>query len=216
MRSSWLLFALCMLLVLAGCKKESNTPPPVIPPPVKVTGKLSIANVLQSNMVVQRDKPFKVWGTAEAAAKVTVNVSWNSSDFTAIADQSGNWSVIIPSAAANSDPQTIKIKDDSADTLLVKNILIGDVWICSGQSNMVYQVDSIPPFGGVTDYPAEIAAANFPLIRALTVQTDMEQNPVDNLMFPASWQVCSPQTVGQMSGVAYYFAQKLYTTLNNQ
>ncbi len=79
---------------------------------------------------------------------------------------------------------------------------------------MVYQVDSIPPFGGVVDYPDEIAAANFPLIRALTVQVDQESNPVDSLTFPAAWTVCSPQTVGQMSAVAYYFARKLYTSLN--
>jgi sialate O-acetylesterase len=214
MRSRWLLFALGMLLILAGCKKESNTPHPLIPPPVKGNGILSIANVLQSNMVVQRDKPFKIWGSALAAAKITVNVSWNSSNFTADADHSGNWSVTVPASAANSDPQTITAKDGGAGSVTLNNILIGDVWICSGQSNMVYQVDSIPPFGGVTDYPDEIAAANFPLIRVLTIQTDMESSPVSSLTFPAAWTVCSPQTVGPISGVAYYFARKLYTSLN--
>ena len=214
MRSRILLFALYMLLVLAGCKKESNTPPPIIPPPVKITGTLTIANVLQSNMVIQRDKPFQVWGKAPAAAKITVNVSWNSSDFTAVTNGSGKWSVTIPASAANSNPQTITAKATDVNTVTLNNILIGDVWICSGQSNMVYEVDSIPPFGGVTDYHNEIAAANFPLIRALTIQTDLESNPVDSLTFPAVWTVCSPQTVGKMSAVAYYFARKLYTSLN--
>lgn len=214
MRSRWLLFALCTLLTLVGCKKESNTFSPIIPPPVKTTGTLAIANVLQSNMVVQRDKPFKVWGKAPAAAKVTITVSWNSSDFTAITDQSGKWAVTIPASPANGNPQTIIAKSANTNTVILNNILIGDVWICSGQSNMVYEVDSIPPFGGVTDYHSEIAAANFPLIRALTVQTDLESNPVDSLTFSAAWTVCSPQTVGKMSAVAYYFARKLYTSLN--
>jgi len=214
MRSRWLLFALFSLLILVGCKKESHTPPPIIPPPLKITGTLTIANVLQSNMVVQRGKPFQVWGRAPATTKITVNVSWNSSDFAAVADGSGNWSVTIPASGANGDPQTITAKGDNVNTVTLKNILIGDVWICSGQSNMVYQVDSIPPFGGVVDYPDEIAAANFPLIRALTVQVDQESSPVDSLTFPAAWAVCSPQTVGQMSAVAYYFARKLYISLN--
>ncbi len=61
-------------------------------------------------MVVQRGKPFQVWGRAPATTKITVNVSWNASDFAAVADGSGNWSVTIPAATANSDPQTITAK----------------------------------------------------------------------------------------------------------
>jgi len=214
MKPRWLLCALCMLLIIAGCKKENNTPTQKKPPPANIAGTLTIANVLQSNMVVQRDKPFQIWGKAPAATKITVNVSWDQADFNAVTNSSGNWSVTIPASTANGDPQTITAKGSNSNTVTLKNILIGDVWICSGQSNMVYQVDSLPPFGGVIDYSDEIAAANFPSIRSLTVQADQESNPVDSLTFPASWVVCSPQTVGNLSAVAYYFARKLYISLN--
>lgn len=210
------LLSISTLLIFAGCKKDNNTPKPTPPvtPPVKVSNTISIANLLQSNMVVQRNKPFLVWGKAPAATIVTVNASWNANGYTATTDENGNWKVTIPPAIANASPQTLTVKATGTNAVTLNNILIGDVWICSGQSNMVYQVDSIPPFRGVTDYPDVIAAANYPEIRALTMQADMQENPVDSLTYPAAWTVCSPQTVGNMSGVAYFFARKLYMSLN--
>lgn len=204
-----------------SCKKDSYSPP--IPPPVNPTNpvapvtpsiQFSLSNVLRSNMVVQRNKPFIIWGKGAQSLTIAVNVSWNNTTFYATANASGNWQVSIPAAAANASPQTIVVKADNSPAITLNNILIGDVWICSGQSNMVFEVDSIPPFRGVTNYPAEIAAANYPEIRTLTLQEDLKASPVDSLTYPEKWMVCSPTTVGPVSGVAYYFAQKLNITLN--
>jgi sialate O-acetylesterase len=221
MKLKWLLLSLCLLLILAGCKKDNNSPEVIKKSGGAGTGgtgtgtssALSIANVLQSNMVVQRGKPFSVWGASLAGAAITVQVSWNSATFSTTANSAGQWNVIIPAALANASPQTIDVTA-SGTTIKLNNILIGDVWVCSGQSNMVFEVDSIPPFRGVLNYPAEIAAANYPSIRAITLNTDYEASPVDSLTQVAHWQVCSPATVGNMSGVAYYFARELNTTLN--
>jgi len=213
MRLKWFLAALLLLLIINSCKKDTTTPQVSYSkvPPVNY---LSIANVLQSNMVVQRDKPCLVWGLATPASTVTLIASWNSTTLTTKSDSKGHWQISIPSAEANSNPQSVIISSGTAKSITLSNILIGDVWICSGQSNMVYQVNAVAPFEGVVNYQTEIATANYPEIRALTLQADMEQNPADSLTYPAQWNVCSPQTVGNISGVAYYFAQKLNTSLN--
>lgn len=165
-------------------------------------------------MVVQRNKPFTIWGLAGKGAAITVNASWNAGPLSVTADATtGKWSVTVPESGANSTPQTIQVTDGKT-TVNLTNILIGDVWICAGQSNMVFQMDSIAPFRGVLNYQTEIAAANHPNIRAITLPPIYENSPTDSLAQAASWQVCSPGTVGPWSGVAYYFAQKLNSTLN--
>ncbi len=201
-----------LLFILAGCKKkEEVTPVKKVTP---VSGAISFSALLQTNMVVQRDKPFVVSGKSPAKLKIAVNVSWNTTTFNAVADTGGNWSVSVPATTANANPQTVMAKADGLDAAILTNVVIGDVWVCSGQSNMVYPVDSISPFTGVLNYQAEIAAANYPSIRMLTVQEDAEASPIFNFKLPVKWSVCSPATVGTMSAIAYYFAQKLNTSLN--
>lgn len=211
--------ALVLLLIVQGCKKDAviipdpkpDSKPDVTTPPVIVP--FSVNNVLQSNMVIQRDKPFTVWGTATAGYKVTVKVSWNANDFAGTSDKDGNWAISIPAALANSTPQAITCKTGSEDPVVLTNILIGDVWVCAGQSNMVMPVDKISPFNGVTNYQSEIAAADYPLIRATTVRQKLASLPLSAFASPAGWDACSPGTVGKWSGVAYFFAQKLFKSL---
>jgi len=214
-----LLVLLCLVFTVYSCKKESTSPSPPVSPtnpvtPVTPGTKFSLSNVLRSNMVVQRNKPFVIWGKGSQSLNITINVSWNNTTFYATVNSSGNWQVAIPATVANASPQTIIVKAGNATPITLTNILIGDVWICSGQSNMVFEVDSIPPFRGVTNYPAEIAAANYPQIRTLTLQEDLKATPVDTLTYPENWMICSPATVGPVSGVAYYFARKLNISLN--
>ncbi|MDR3696686.1 sialate O-acetylesterase [Mucilaginibacter sp.] len=210
-KKHWL-YPVLALLLFAGCRKDLKV--------VSFTDKgapvtaLSVSSLFQNNMVVQRDKPVNIWGQAPVHTPVTVNVSWSSASLLAITDASGNWKVSVPPAAANSSPQAITVKAPGYTTVTFSDVLIGDVWICSGQSNMVMPVDTMAPFKGVLNYVAEIAAANYPLIRVLTVQEDIEASPIANLKRAVSWNVCSPATVGSTSAVAYYFARKLNTTLN--
>ena len=167
-------------------------------------------------MVLQRDKPFRVWGTTTPNVQVTIKTSWNGGVVTTIANASGNWVATIPATAVNNSPQTLTASANGLPAQTFSNILIGDVWICSGQSNMVMPVDSIAPFfgfEGVVNYKAEIAAANYPGIRAMTVNTDFEMDPANALKPSLNWSVCSPATVGGYSAVAYFFARKLNISL---
>jgi sialate O-acetylesterase len=151
-----LLFSFLLLCLLAGCRRSgelqpdggsNNTP-------------FSISNVLQSNMVLQRNQPCVLWGAVTAGHKVVVKASWDVNSYTAIADDKGVWKITIPPTDANSLSQTITCTSQGFDDIKLSNILIGDVWLCSGQSNMVMQVDALAPFTGVVNYPTEIARAD--------------------------------------------------------
>ncbi|HEY8930898.1 MAG TPA: sialate O-acetylesterase [Mucilaginibacter sp.] len=215
MTRRWLFLAV-LLMLFAACKKEPKNQNNNGGNNGGNTGdsKFTFGSALQSNMVIQRDKPFVIWGTARAKQSVTINVSWNATPTITTADDAGNWKVSIPAAVANSTPQTITGNPNGDPAVTLNNILIGDVWLCVGQSNMTMPVDAISPFLGVTDYPNEIASANYPLIRTATVQSDYEDTPQANFKTPATWVVCSPSTVGPVSAVAYFFARKLNITLN--
>ncbi len=165
-------------------------------------------------MVVQRDKPLVIWGQAPALMSVSINCSWNAQTFTTTSDASGNWSTTIPASPLNAAPQTIILEANGYQTVTLTNILLGDVWLCSGQSNMAMPLDSVAPFTGVLNFRSEIAAANYPEIRMLNIAEDSRTSPLNKLSYPATWSVCSPATAASESAVAYYFAQKLQTTLN--
>ncbi|MES2279407.1 MAG: sialate O-acetylesterase [Bacteroidota bacterium] len=213
MGKKYLLILFCFVLAMAGCRKDSHSPDKEYPEK-PANSFLSVANVLQSNMVIQRDKPFLVWGQATPGLKVNIVASWNIAALTAVADNTGNWQLSIPATAANSTAQTIACTAQNAPDITFKNILIGDVWLCSGQSNMTMQVDAIAPFTGVLNYQDEISAADFPNIRALTVFTDYKDKPASEFSSPGNWTACSPQTAGKLSAVAYFFARKIHTALN--
>lgn len=173
-----------------------------------------VSNEFQNNMVVQRDKPLTIWGKATTNTTVKVQVSWNTGTYTAVADTDGNWRVSIPAASANTNAQTISCSVDETHIVTLTNILIGDVWICSGQSNMEMEVAPVSPYWGVTNYEQEVAAAQYPNIRIQTIQADLNSPMYDSFSNTNLWQVCSPATVGYVSAVAYFFARKLQTTLN--
>ncbi len=188
---------------------------------------LRISNVLQSNMVVQRVKPFRVWGTAEPGRQIKVTASWGAADTTIVNGQ-GKWTAtitVIDAVPSNLDladsaifpKRTITITD-GVSTTVFSNILIGDVWVCSGQSNMsMYMKPNIPFHYGVENYQAEIDSANFPNIRLMTVGSDSLKNLKDTIpqdsILSGTWSKCSPATVGTFSAIAYYFGRDLQRRL---
>lgn len=207
---------LCLLLI-AGCKKDGPVPPIVVPPtnPPVTNNSFGVASILQSNMVIQRDKPAKIWGIAKAAALITINASWSNAPVTATSTAQGVWEAIIPAAPANATPQTLSIATAGETTVMLNNILIGDVWVCSGQSNMNMPVGPLAPsFAGVENYAAEIAAANYPQIRSFTVKQAYSPSPAADFSSPASWVACSPGNAGTLSATAYFFARKLHIDLS--
>jgi sialate O-acetylesterase len=221
-----LVFALGFVFLQACTKQEIIPPTPITipntpPDSLQTASNFTISNILASNMVIQRDKPFHIWGTSTPGYKVTVTVSWSISTFTTTADINGSWLLSIPPQAATSAPQTITASVNGKPAITFSNILIGDVWLCSGQSNMempMTQIDNPATdyggFYGVENYQSEIAKANHPNLRVATVSFQAQYQLVSNLNGPVKWITCSPATAGNFSALGYYFGEKIDSALN--
>jgi sialate O-acetylesterase len=175
---------------------------------------LCVSNVFQSNMVLQRDKPISIWGWADAGEKVVVSLGGNEQSATAAEDQT--WKVTLPSMEANSTPQAMTILGENK-TLTLDNILIGDVWVLGGQSNMEFPLDRIE------NGQLEIISANFPNIRVLTVpaMNGPEKRPSFARLHEWSdwfgqhyrkgdWDECSPEIARELSAIGYVFARRIH------
>lgn len=163
---------------------------------------VTVASLFQDHAVLQRDQPVPVWGWAEPGEKVTVEFRGQS--VAATADAKGNWQVKLSSLAASAEPATLVVR--GKNTLTFSDVLIGEVWLASGQSNMEWRVEQ------ANAAAAEIAAAKHPLIRQFDVPNLVAEAPKTTTA--GSWIVCSPETAGKFSAVAYYFARDLQKAAN--
>jgi sialate O-acetylesterase len=160
------------------------------------------AGLFTDNMVIQRETRAAVWGLADADERVTVTGSWGESA-TTTADGNGKWKVKLQTPKAGG-PYTITLK--GKNTIKLENVLSGDVWLCSGQSNMQWPVSK-------TDNPAEEAAnANYPQIRHFMVERNAALEVADECK--GAWKICSPDTVGSFSATAYFTGRELHKHLN--
>ncbi len=172
---------------------------------------VKLAGVFGDNMVLQQGQVEPVWGTADKGEVVTVTFAGQS--HTANADGEGRWKVMLGKLDATPESKSLEmtVKGSSGNAITLKNILVGEVWVCSGQSNMEMGI------GAAKDGQKEIAAANYPRIRLFTVPKLKAPEPVHDVQAP--WQECSPQTVGKggwsgFSAAGYYFGRQLYKDLN--
>lgn len=164
---------------------------------------VTLPTFFTSNMVLQQKSSVPFWGKS-TAAKVTVTTSWNNKTYTATT-KNGAWNVALATPAFGG-PYTITVND--GDTLVLNNILIGEVWLCSGQSNMEMPLDG---WGKVNNYKEEIKNADYPQIRLLQAEHVDSAVPLETLKVQnGGWQVCSPATVAEFSSTAYFFARKVY------
>jgi len=162
---------------------------------------VTLPHVFSSNMVLQRNRPIPVWGWAAAGEKITVQ--FNKQVKTTKADKAGEWKVTLdPEPAGGPFVLTVKGKDQ----LTLGNVLVGEVWICSGQSNMEWIVRN------VNNAPEEIKNANFPQIRHLKVPLTVATTPQKDIK-GGEWKVCSPETVPDFTAVGYFFARDLFNQL---
>lgn len=179
---------------------------------------LCVSNVFQSNMVLQRDRPIAIWGWADADEKVTV--TFGESQQTATADEDRSWKVTLPGVAASADAQTLIIQGHS-QRLELENILVGDVWILGGQSNMEFELAK------VENGNLEIISANYPQIRMLTVPYGQGPEPKRGFarlhefsswfgrhFRKGDWNVCTPETARELSAIGYVFARRLHKASN--
>ncbi len=175
---------------------------------------LCLHNLFQSNMVLQRDKPISLWGWADPGENLTVTLAGKSESVTASDDRS--WKVTFPALSANSDPIEVTVQGKDK-TLKLENILVGDVWVLGGQSNMEF------PLSKVENGHMEIVSANFSNIRILTVPSVGSPEPKKGFarlhewsdwskqhFRKGDWDVCSPEVVKELSAIGYVFARRLH------
>lgn len=159
-----------------------------------------LPKLVGDNMVLQRDTKLPLWGWA--APGETVTVTFRGKTYPAkAAGADGKWTVTLPPTAAGGP---FEMTVQGSNTLTIRDILVGDVWVAGGQSNMEFRLQD-----KVDNHEQEIATANYPQIRLLDVQNKVAYQPQAEFE-SAGWLVCSPQTVGTFSAVAYFFARDLH------
>lgn len=163
---------------------------------------VTLPKIFGDNMVLQRDRTIMVWGWAKPKEKVRVTL--NKQSRSASADKDGKWKIELPAEVAGGPYQLI-VKGNN--TITLNNVLIGDVWICSGQSNMEWTVRSS------ANASTEISSADFPTIRHFKVPNTVSTTPRENIP-GGEWKVCSSETVGDFTAVGYFFARELTKELN--
>ncbi len=165
-------------------------------------GDVRLPAVIGDHMVLQRGKPLPIWGWADAGEAIAVTLGDQTKQTKA--NDAGTWRVTFDAIDQADAPLQLTVK--GANTLTVKDILIGEVWVCSGQSNMQWSVaQSANP-------QEEIKAANYPKIRLFHVPRSPAGSPAQDVK--ASWSACTPQTVTHFSAVAYYYGRKLHKDLD--
>ena len=164
---------------------------------------VTLPSFFTSNMVLQQKATLPIWGKSTATT-VKVTTSWDKKHQIAKV-VNGNWEVTIKTPVYGG-PYTITINDGTE--LVLNNVLIGEVWLCSGQSNMEMPLAG---WGKIENYKQEIADANYPEIRIIQADHIESAQPLNVLKVQnGGWQVCSPATIGEFSATAYFFARKIY------
>lgn len=172
--------------------------------PAAGAGDLSLASIFSDHMVLQRDKPVPVWGWAEPGDQVTVDFAGQRRSAEAGVD--GKWLVRLEPLATNATPGTLTVTSaKSGGPLTVADVLVGEVWLGSGQSNMAMQV------ARAADFDREKATANLPLVRQFREASDGAAEPQPR--GKGSWAVCTPDTVGGFSATLFFFGREIHAAL---
>lgn len=193
------ILVLLLLLILVSFTKQPSS--------------IKLGSLFTDNMVVQQNDTLVIWGWSKEGTKVEVEANWGSKS-NVIASKGGHWSVKIPTPKADNIPHTLKVS--TKDTLInLQNILLGEVWLCSGQSNMEMPMKGFhyrKPYDSIQNSEYEIKNANYPEIRMFTVKKKIAFTPKDTC--EGAWVVCTPETVPEFSATAYFFGKELNNKLN--
>lgn len=168
-----------------------------------VAADIRLPAVVGDNMVLQRGRKVPLWGWADPGETVAVKVSWKAKEQRVTVGQDGKWRLDVPAPAVGG-PYEITLT--GKNTIVLKDILCGEVWVCSGQSNMEW------PTASATSGQQEVAAAKYPKIRLFTVQKKIAATPEADCV--GQWLPCSPETVGGFSAVGYFFGRCLHKELD--
>ncbi len=163
---------------------------------------LKLASPFSDHMVLQRNLELPVWGWATAGA--TVEVAFAGAGYTATAGADGTWQVKLAAMPASAESRTLTVRSGEEQVVL-EDVLVGDVWICSGQSNMQW------PLANSINSGEEVAAADYPLIRLFTVPNSTATEP--QALCKGDWRPCTPATARGFSAVGYFFGRDLHRDL---
>jgi len=188
-----LLFALLPLLI--SCNTQDS--------------ELKLPALFSDHMVLQQDTLVSIWGWAAPGSKVFITSTWGESGKVRT-DKFGRWSLKLPTGIAGEAPGSMLFRAGK-DSVYVNDILFGELWLCSGQSNMEMPVKGWPPNDPIHNSEAEIAAADYSQIRMFTVQKDLAFSGRDDCS--GLWEVASPATVDDFSATAYFFGRELHQKL---
>lgn len=169
---------------------------------------LELPSVFGDNMVMQQKTEAPIWGKAEPGEKVEVTSTWGKKASTKT-NRDGNWKLKLKTPEAGG-PYEINIKGDNAE-ITYKNVLVGEVWVCSGQSNMEMPMQGWPPMDTIKHCEKEIKNANFPKIRLFSVSRAFSPKPREDCK--GSWDECNPKTVKNFSATAYFFGREIHREL---
>jgi sialate O-acetylesterase len=163
---------------------------------------VKLPNIFNHDMILQRGQPVPVWGWAEPGEGVTVEFAGQKK--TAAAREDGTWKLKLEPLAASDKPATFKVAGSNA--LVFTNVVVGEVWFCSGQSNMEWVMRN------VDNAEQECAAADFPLIRHFKAPKNFRPAPEKDIN--ARWEITTPEGIGDESAVAFFFGRRLHQALN--
>jgi len=212
------LVAILVLHLLAPPSRGESMPRQDVVDVPAIGEGLCVSNVFQSHMVVQREKPIHVWGWADPGEQVTVNFAGERASAQAGKDRA--WKVALPPLSADRTPRQMTVSG-GGKTLVLDDILVGDVWVLGGQSNMEFELAK------VENGPLEIISANYPEIRILTIPYG--RGPEAKTGFArlhewsdwsgrhfrkGDWDVCTPEIVRELSAIGYVFARRLHKAAN--
>ena len=170
--------------------------------PVMASAELSLPNVFSDHMVLQREQVVSIWGTAAPGSRV--KVSFKGQQKSTDTNTNGRWDVRISTGKADGQGATLTIQSGS-QTVVIEDVLVGEVWLASGQSNMVFSMNRVPSYAEI------IATSAYPQIRMFNAPNVTALEPQDNI--EGQWSTCSPATVPGYSAVAFFFARKLHQEL---
>ena len=187
-------------LVFLGCKSKTSS-------------YFSVNNLFSNHMVLQQDTMVNIWGKAKEGSEIIVSTSWGEKTST-FADKDGNWITPVQTPEFDNKSHKVVIRS-SKKSIEIKDVVLGEVWLASGQSNMEMPMKGFK-YARVHELiegaDQEISNATFPKIRMFTVERVIAYSPVDNVQ--GKWVVCTPKSVNDFSAVAYFFGKKIHQELN--
>lgn len=169
---------------------------------------IKLPAIFGSNMVLQQQTEVAIWGQAKKDAKIKITTSWSDKKYTSLSTGEGHWKLKISTPSAGG-PYSISISD--GEVLILENVLIGEVWVCSGQSNMQMPMRGYQNQPVIGSLDAVVSSTN-PNIRFFSVGMNASLTPLDD--FKGKWNTCNPETTNDFSATAYFFGRMLQKTLN--